>query len=165
MPYITAQKLVDRFSADRVAQLADDSTGGLVDGALLQLTIDGGDRSAYSAADIAAADAALVTINAAIVDGESLINSYLSPRYSLPLDATLIGNSNLEKRCADIVRYQLMDEMASEEVENRYKDSLKWLRDIAMNKASLGESDTGVASPTGRMQAAQGVSGTDWETF
>jgi len=164
MPYITAQKLVDRFSADRVAQLADDSAGGLVDGALLQLTIDIGDRSAYNTDDITAADSALATINAAIADGESLINSYLAPRYTLPLSSALIDNSNLEKRCADIVRYQLMDDMASEEVENRYKDAVKWLRDVSMNKASLGQNDTAVASPTGRMQTKQGVSGTDWGT-
>lgn len=164
MPYLTAQKLVDRFSADRVAQLADDSAGGLVDGVLLQLTIDGGDRSAYTADDMGAADAALANIVAAIDDGESLINSYLAPRYTLPLSAELIASSNLEKRCADIVRYQLMDEIASEEAETRYKDATKWLRDVSMNKASLGESDA-VASPTGRMTSQQGVSGTDWSTF
>jgi phage gp36-like protein len=58
-----------------------------------------------------------------------------------------------------------MDNRTSEEVENRYNNAIKWLRDISMNKASLGEQDTSVASTHGRVVARTGVSNTDWDAY
>lgn len=164
MPYTTATKLLDQFGDTEVALQAASEFPN-VDGVLLRLTVTGGDRSAYSAQDIADADQTQVRLNAVIDSAGRLIDSYLSPRYSLPLDQAFIDQSSLPEFCNDIVRYKLMDDLATEEVDNRYKEALRWLRDVSMNKASLGEQDTATATAEGRMISRPGNSKTDWETY
>jgi len=162
--YTTALQLLDLFGDLEMAQLAAPKSSA-VDGVLLRLTLENGDRSAYSAADIAAADAAEVRLDNIVAEASLEADSYLAPRYALPLSQALINGSALPRKTADIARYLLMDNRSTEEIEKRYNSAIKWLRDISMNKASLGEQDTGVTSQPGRMVARQGVSGTDWSTF
>jgi len=161
--YATALQLLDLFGDKEVAILSTNDAA--VDGVLLRLTVEAGDRAAYSAADIAAADQALVKINKAITGATNFINSYISPRYTLPLTQAMIDGSSLVDVCADIARHRLSDDRVTEEVENRFVQARSWLRDISMNKASLGEQDTGTATPQGRIKAGQGQSKTNWETF
>lgn len=164
MPYTTAIKLLDQFGDTEMALHAASEFPN-VDGFLLRLTVTGGDRSTYTAQDIADADQALVRLNAVIVSAGRLIDSYLSSRYTLPLDQVFIDQSSLPEFCNDVVRYKLMDDLATEEVDNRYKEAFRWLRDVSMNKASLGEQDTATATPEGRMVSRPGKSKTDWETY
>lgn len=161
--YTTALQLLDSFGDKEVALLSSEEAA--VDGVLLRLTVEGGDRAAYTAADIAAADQALVKINAALNSATNLINSYISPRYTLPLAQALIDGSSLTDVCADITRHRLSDDRVTEEIENRFTQARAWLRDISMNKASLGEQDTGTATPQGRIKTGQGQSKTNWDTF
>ncbi len=160
--YTTALQLL-KFGDKEVALLSSEEAA--VDGALLRLTVEAGDRSAYSAEDIAAADQALVDINSAITSATNFINSYISPRYTLPLAQALIDGSSLADVCADISRHRLSNDRVTEEVENRFIQARSWLRDISMNKASLGEEDTGTATPQGRIKTGQGQSNTNWDTF
>jgi len=161
--YLTAPQLLDTFGDKEVALLSSEEAA--VTDALLRLTVEVGDRSAYSAADIAAADQALVKIDNAITSATHFINSYISPRYTLPLAQVLIDSSSLPDVCADITRHRLSDDRATEEVENRFTQARTWLRDISMNKASLGEQDTGTATPQGRIKTGQGQSNTDWGAY
>lgn len=161
--YTTALQLLDLFGDKEVALLSSENAA--VDGVLLRLTVEGGNRSAYSAADIAAADQALVKINTALTSATNFINSYISPRYTLPLTQALIDSSSLVDVCADITRHRLSDDRVTEEVENRFIQARAWLRDISTNKASLGEQDTQTATPQGRIKAGQGNSNTDWGSF
>ena len=135
MAYVTKQKLVDLFGADELAQLTDRFGDGDIDDDVL---------------------------NAAIADAEQLANSYLAPRYTLPLDQALVDASPLPRRCADLVRYALMSGVPTDEARDRYKDAVAWLRDVQNNRASLGETDTAVATPEGRLVTGQGSSGIDW---
>lgn len=162
--YATETQLLDLFGDTEMALLAAPEDAA-VDGVLLRLTVEGGDRSAYSAGDIALADKAALRLTSAIADADRQINSYLSPRYTLPLGAALVDDSPLPSTSADLARHKLMDNRATEEVENRKNDAIRWLRDVSMNKASLGEQDTAVASQQGRMVARQGVSAYDWDGF
>jgi len=164
MPYTTPTIILDQFGDEEIALLAA-SEYPAVDGTLLRLTVTAGDRSAYTAQEIADADQTLVRIQVAISSAEKLIDSYISSRYPLPLGQAFIDQSPLPEFCSDIVRFKLSDNRTTEEVENRNKEALRWLRDVSMNKASLGELDTGVASPPGRMVARQGTSKTDWDTY
>lgn len=164
MPYTTPLNLLNTFGDTEMALLASPENSA-VDGVLLRLTVEAGDRSGYSQADIDAADQALVHIDAAIDSASRYMDSYISPRYSLPLDASLVADSSLADVCADITRHRLMDDRVTEAVENRFVQARAWLRDISMNKASLGEQDTGTATPQGRMVVKGGQSNTDWETF
>ena len=161
--YASALQLLDTFGDNEVALLSSEEAA--VDGVLLRLTVEAGDRSAYTAGDIAFADQALIKINAALDSATRLINSYISPRYTLPLVQVLIDSSSLADVCADITRHRLSDDRVTEEVENRFKQARSWLRDISMNKASLGEEDTGTATPTGRIKTGQGNSGTNWSSY
>jgi len=164
MPYTTPTKLLDQFGDTEMALLAAPEYPN-IDNTLLRLTVTAGDRSAYSAQDIADADQALVNLQTAIGSAERLIDSYISQRYPLPLGQAFIDASSLPEFCNDIVRYKLSDNRATEEVESRKDDARRWLRDISMNKASLGELDTSVASAPGRMVSRQGNSKTDWGTY
>lgn len=164
MPYTTPTNLLNTFGDTELAIISAPEKPN-VDGVLLRLTVEAGDRSAYSAQDVADADQALVKIQAAIASAERLIDSYISPRYSLPLLQDFIDQSSLPEFCSDIVRFKLMDDRTTEEVENRYKEALRWLRDVSMNKASLGAQDTAVATPTGRMTIRPGNSSYDWDEY
>lgn len=161
--YVTALKMLELFGDLEVAELAAPESPG-VDGVLLRLTIEDGDRSAYTLEDQGAADQAEARLDGVIVEAGREIDSYISPRYSLPLDQATINGSALPRKCADITRYFLMDNRSTEEVETRYKDAIKWLRDISMNKASLGVEDATAAQP-GSVVARKGVSGTNWDHY
>lgn len=125
-----------RFEADFVAQRAAPE-GQRVTGELLRLTIAGGDRSAYGAEDIAAADAALARINDALSDADAIIDGYLADQYTLPLDPV----PRLIKRYAcDIARYLLWGAAAVKdgEEERAYNNALTMLRQTRDGKLTLG---------------------------
>lgn len=164
MIYATPLNLLDRFGDTEMAQLAAPENN-LVTGALLRLTIAAGDRSAYTPDEQAAADQALARLTTAIADAGHQIDSYLAPRYPLPLETAMIEASNLGQVCADIARYNLMDEQATDEVERRYDRRITWLRDVSQGRASLGAVDTGVATPAGRPVVAGGQSAHDWDSY
>ena len=132
MGYATETQLLDQFGEEEIAQVADE--GSLVTGALLRLTVDAGDRSAYSADEIAAADTALAQIQTAMTNADGLIDSYLSAKYALPLDTT---PAQLTAVSLDIARYRLYDDRATEQVQRRFDEAIAWLKDIAKGVASL----------------------------
>lgn len=164
MPYTTPLNVLNKFGDTEIALIAAAEKPN-VNGVLLRLTITAGNRSAYSAQDIADADQALVKIQNVIASAERLIDSYISPRYTLPLEQTFIDQSSLPEFCNDMVRYKLMDDRTTDEVDKRYLEATRWLRDVAQNRASLGAQDTAVATPAGRMTTRAGNSAHSWDEF
>ena len=164
MTYTTPALLLSHYGANELAQLADPGLDSAVSAVLLTLTIEAGDRSAYTGDEIAAADAALVRIDNAIAAAGREANSYITPRYTLPLTQLQIDASPLEQHCADMARYRLAEDRATEEIEKRYNRAIAWLKDLAKGMASLGEGDA-VAATSGRMIAREGVSRFDWDTY
>ena len=73
-------------------------------------------------------------IEAALSDASDEIDTYLAVRHSLPLAST---PDILVRLCADIARYRLYDDRMLDEVEKRYDDSVKLLKDIARGSAQL----------------------------
>ena len=139
MSYVSKQQLIDRYGEDKLAQLTDRDDGSDIDD---------------------------VVLNEAIADADKTINAYVSPRYTLPLDHALIDTSPLPLIAGAIVLYELQEDIASEQAEKRYDKAMKFLRDIQMNKASLGEQDTDVATPEGTVKTGQGESSNfDWEIY
>lgn len=65
----------------------------------------------------------------------SIINSYLSTLYSLPLSTTPVA---LESCAADLARYQLDSIRPRQDVRQRYEDAIKWLESVAAGKIGLG---------------------------
>ncbi len=63
------------------------------------------------------------------------IDSYLAGRYTLPLTAAPVILTGI---CADLTRYALYRNGVPELVKERYLAAVRWLRDVADGKASLG---------------------------
>lgn len=96
------------------------------------------DQSEHDAvlADLSVAEQT-AKVAAAIEDAEGVVNSYLSRRYSLPVATTAL----LKRLVADIARFHLYEDIASQEVRERYDDQLSFLKDIAAGRADLAGAD------------------------
>lgn len=161
--YATAIDMLNRFGATELAQLGapDDSR---VTAELLELTVEDSDRSAYPADEQAAADEAVSRIEGELQNASRMMDTYIAPRYRLPLASELVSGGNLVQVCTDIARFEL-HRTPPKDVETRYERRLTWLRDVGNGRASLGEADTGTATPGGRVVVAGGESAHDWDTF
>ncbi|HEC12314.1 MAG TPA: DUF1320 domain-containing protein [Acidiferrobacteraceae bacterium] len=134
MPYIVQQDLSDRFGDDELKQLADRDDDNVIDTAI---------------------------IDQAITDAESVIDSYLKSRYTLPLSPV---PDVIKLHCANIARYLLMGVIANEEAETRHKEALQFLKDVARGLASLGVDDATTTSGV-RVVTQQGESKHNWDSF
>ena len=133
MPYATQAQMIDRFGEAELIQLTD--RAGAV-GALVMTVLD-----------------------AALADADQEIDSYLRPVRALPLPAPI--PQRLVRVAADVARYHLYDSAAPDDVRTRYDDAVRWLRDVATGRASLGAVDT-PAPDTGRMVVSAPASALDW---
>lgn len=73
----------------------------------------------------------------ALEDASDEIDSYLQERYNV---AGLRDNPprRLKRLCLDIARYTLTKNRPPEDYRLRYEDALRWLREAAAGKVSLG---------------------------
>ncbi len=138
MSYATAENLLEWYGARELAQVATPDDLTMTPPELMRLTIEGGNRDAFSADEKAAADAALARIDATMDEASLLIDSYLARRYSLPIAIAGVAASPLPRACGAMARRLLYDDGAPQEVVQRYELTLGWLRDLANNQASLG---------------------------
>lgn len=146
MTYATAADLLDRFDAEEIAQRADRSTPRLVTAELLRAAAAGENLSGWTAAEQAAAAAALALIEQALADACNTIDGYIAVRYAVPLASppTVVG-----RLACDMARYYLYDDMATETIQKRHDIAERFFRDVGAGKVSLG-ADLGAASqPSG----------------
>lgn len=148
MQYITAVELAELPGARELAQVATAEHQPVVDVALMEATLRGGDRSGFDAGDIAIADDAMARITEAVEQAESLIDGHLVKRgYSVPLNPVpklVTGWSR------DIARYNLHKDLsgdATDPIVRAYRDAMKFLQLIVDGKFSLGGSDPVETSP------------------
>ncbi len=85
-------------------------------------------------------------VQAALNDASDECNSYLAQVYQLPLLGCLVPGSSppaytmptlLVKVCCDVARYNLYDEKPTEQIAQRYKDAVLWLKQLVAGKAQL----------------------------
>ena len=148
MPYITTTELAERPGAREIAQAASSATAPVVDYGLMDATLRGSDRTAWTTEQIAAADAALRRVEDAVAEAEAVIDGYLAQRgYTLPLvlPPTSTGKSLLTAWSRAIARYLLLGQRQADEskdpVARDYRDALKMLGQLAAGKLSLGGTD------------------------
>lgn len=141
--YASASQFLQRYSAEEIAQRADDSRSGLVDGDLLTKAAAGEDLSDYPADEQEAAAAALAKVESVLQDAEQTINSYLAGRYELPLSKTPVV---LERVAGQLARYFLYDDTAKDQVKELYKDSIKFLEGVSTGRVQLGVTSAGAAA-------------------
>lgn len=75
----------------------------------------------------------LASTENALTDATEQMNSYLSVRYNVPLKKT----EHLKLVCCNIARYLLYMNQATDEVEARYKEAVRWLEAVASGKAKV----------------------------
>lgn len=150
---------------DELAQRATRST--LVDGELLRLTFDGGDRSAYDSEAMALADAGLAALDDALERASRHADTYLAPRYQavMPLGAELIAGSDLPSAVATLALRRLYGHAVPDEVRNGTRWADDYLRDLSTGKASLGQADTATAAVPGRMHISAPAKSFDWDAY
>ena len=71
--------------------------------------------------------------NKALKDATEQINSYVSVRYSTPVNKT----EYLTVIACNIARYRLYMVEATDEVKARYDEAVAWLKDVAAKKANI----------------------------
>lgn len=142
MSYVSLAQLAKIPGSLELAQVASDAHETVVDAELMELTLTGGDRSAYTAPQIADADAAKATIEQASGEADSVIDGYLGKRYTLPL-ATV--PTILATWARSITRYRLHANRISDDrtdpIARDYRDAVRFLEQVAAGKFSLGLND------------------------
>lgn len=143
MPYVTLNQLAEMPGALELAQVATDRhAAAIVDAVLMELTLRGGDRGAWSVDEIAEADKALARIEQAAEEASAVIDGYLARRYALPL-GRMPGILITWARA--ITRYKLHNDRITDDrtdpVARDYRDAVKFLELVAEGKFSLGLED------------------------
>lgn len=128
MSYAVKQDLIDRFHAGELIQITNPE-----------------DPTAVAIND--------VVLDGALADAAAEIDGFLMGRYTLPL---VTVPTALRRIACDIARYHLYDDRATEQVQKRYDDAVRFLRDVSKGDINLSLSDA--AQPTDETggAAAQG---------
>jgi len=111
--YCSQDDLIKRFGEGELVDLTDESSTGAVDAS---------------------------KVTQAITDASASIDGYLAGRYQLPLANV---PAVLNRLAADIARYFLYDNGASEQVQKRYDDAITFLMAVSKGNVALGLSDSG----------------------
>ena len=131
--YIEADHLLAALTADDLVRLTDDAGTGQRDDAVL---------------------------DAVIARAEGELNSYVARRHTVPLDLT--ANDEMAEavrgKCIDLAAYYLRCRRPGmpQELRDRYLDAVRWLRDVAAGKVTLGGVPEPPASGLGGTHVAHG---------
>lgn len=126
MPYCTKADLIARFGEDELQAIARDASGEIDDAA----------------------------VDRACDDASSEIDGYVSAAgYPVPLSP--VPGVVIAKAC-DIARYRLYDEHATDQVQKRYDDAVKFLRSVSRGEVKLGISTGQGSSSAGSVQMNPG---------
>lgn len=143
MIYITANDLAERPGARELAQIASAGHAVIVPDVLMEATLRGTDRTAFTVEQIADADDALQRISDAVSEAENIIDGFLHKRgYALPLSPV---PKLVTGWARDIARYLLHKDRIGDDSTNPiargYKDAMKFLKEIGAGQFSLGAND------------------------
>lgn len=135
MRYASPSDLASRFGYTELAQVATPDRYQVVSADLLQLVVNSGDASAYTAEEVEAANATLQRINDALKDAADEIDFYLSTQYTLPFNPV---PPMLLKLACDLARYNLHQSSATDEVKDRHKNATRILEQLSDGRLQLG---------------------------
>ncbi|NQY77424.1 MAG: DUF1320 domain-containing protein [Halomonas sp.] len=123
MPYCTQADLIERFGESELLAIARDESGMAIDTAVVERACE---------------------------DASGEIDGYVSAAgYPVPLSPVpriVIANT------CDIARYRLYDEHATDQVQKRYDDAVKFLRSVSRGEVKLGISTGPASSSAGSVQ-------------
>ncbi|MBZ8143413.1 hypothetical protein CLD22_26605, partial [Rubrivivax gelatinosus] len=143
MAYVTHLQLAERPGARELAQVASPDHAAVVADELMDATLRGGDRAAWSEDERAVADAALARIDQVVAQADSLIDGFLVKRgYPLPLNPVPLI---VAAWATAIARYQLHKDRIGDEktdpIARDYRDAMKLLQLTSTGQFSLGADD------------------------
>ncbi|EHE9178918.1 DUF1320 domain-containing protein [Salmonella enterica] len=101
----------------------------------------------------------------ALSDAGALADSYLSAKYSLPL---AVVPQVLVQHCCAIAFYYLCDQQVTDQVRDRYRDAMTWLREVKNGSIPIGVDEAGSAPESDdlpQMQAEAPVFGRNQKGF
>lgn len=159
MTYATPTHLITRFDAEEIAQRADRLLPRRVSGELLAAVAASGDLSGFDPADVAQAGVAMIRLQGALNDARDTIDSYVSSRYTLPINPV---PPILERIGCDLARYFLYDDQVTDQVKDRFTAAMKLLGDVRDGKASLGIDVASGQEPASTAGAELVTSGRVW---
>lgn len=127
MPYCTQADLIERFGEAELLAIARDESGMAIDTAVVERACE---------------------------DASGEIDGYVSAAgYPVPLSPVpriVIANA------CDIARYRLYDEHATDQVQKRYDDAVKFLRSVSRGEVKLGISTGPSSSSAGSVHMNPG---------
>lgn len=146
MTYATASDLLDRFSAEEIAQRIDRSIPRQVTAELLAAAAAGGELVDYTAAEQTAVAACLSLIAQALADADSTIDGYLAGRQSVPLASPPLV---IKRLACDLARFFIYDDQVTEAIQKRHDSAIAFFRDVSAGRVSLGADLGAAAQPAG----------------
>lgn len=135
MTYATALELLTRFDAAEIAQRVDRGVPRLITAQLMIDVAAGASLAAYSAAEVARAQAGLVVVQRALQDADDTINGYISARYTLPMAPV---PAVLARVACELARFYLYDDQVTDLIKDRQAANIKWLGEVSKGTVSLG---------------------------
>lgn len=127
MPYCTQADLIERFGENELIDIARDESGTAIDAAVVERACD--DASGE-------------------IDGYVSAAGYPVPLSPVPRIVTAYA--------CDIARYRLYDEHATDQVQKRYDDAVKFLKSVSRGEVRLGISTGQGSSSAGSVKMNSG---------
>lgn len=168
MAYATPARVIQEFGLTEVTQLLADEQQLLTSDMLLQ-ALDGVFVGTPSAAEQAAANAAVTRLLRKLDTTSNMMDGYLRSAVTLPLAPADANAGTLEECCCALARCGLADDTdnATERMDKCCEQWRAWLKDVARGTVQL-VSSTGQpvpANPASGVRAGQAASGYAWGHF
>jgi phage gp36-like protein len=160
VPYATATDLLTRFDATESAQRVDRGVPRLITAQLMIDVAAGASLAAYSAAEVARAQAALVVVQRALQDADDTINGYISARYTLPVTPV---PAVLQRVACELARFYLYDDQVTDLIKDRQAANIKWLGEVSKGTVSLGADAASGVQPVSSAGAELVTSESIWK--
>ena len=167
MPYATPAQVIAEFGLREVTQLLADEQELLTEQLLLgaiAVAAGGAWTGSPSAAEIAAAQAALARLLRKIETVGNYMDGYLRSAITLPVSALDANLGTLNECCMALVRCGLADDTdnATERMDECCNKHRAWLKDVARGVVSLVNA-AGAELPSGaKVRTGQAASNYNW---
>lgn len=149
--YVTPPQLAEKPGAWEIAQVATAQHVHPVAPELMEATLRGQPRDAWTADEIAVADEAMARIDEIIAETDALIEAYIVKR--VPAIPVLPVPSVLTRIARAIVRYELhkdrITDARTDPIARDYEAVIRLLADIRDGKVTLGLDDPASAGHPG----------------
>lgn len=119
MVYETREGMIERFGLEEILELECNIVTGFGSTPDEQAVID---------------EKRIAVTDRALQDCSATADGYIAAKNALPLP---VVNDRLKEVVADLARYKLYKNRATDEIRQRYEDAIAWLKDVARGTVVL----------------------------